>query len=166
MLHYSACVIVATNGKKIHWDKKHARWLAEYLIPVERKRVREVEHRKSKILALEFVGGQRIEIDYIFTTRGDIFHTSLAEKLTAKLDSAGQIKVDHRMRTTVKGLYAANRSGSACFGHRIPRKQAPKDRKPRHNILNEAPSARLEDGPGANESPGHQRHREFAAPFE
>ena len=107
MLHYSACVIVATNGKKIHWDKKHAGWLAEYLIPVERKRVREVEHCKSKILALEFVGGKRVEIDYVFSTRGDIFHTSLAEKLCAKLDSAGQIKVDHRMRTTVKGLYAA-----------------------------------------------------------
>ena len=39
MLHYSACVIVATNGKKIHWGKKHARWLVEYEIPVERKRV-------------------------------------------------------------------------------------------------------------------------------
>jgi thioredoxin reductase (NADPH) len=107
MLHYSACVIVATNGKTIHWNKKHARWLAEYEIPVERKRVGEVEHRKGKILALEFVGGKRVEIDYIFTTRGDIFHTSLAEKLGAKLDGEGQIKVDQRMRTTIPGLYAA-----------------------------------------------------------
>jgi thioredoxin reductase (NADPH) len=107
MLHYSACVIVATNGKKIRWNKKHARWLAEYEIPVERKRVGKVEHRKDKILALQFVGGKRVEIDYIFTTRGDIFHTSLAEKLSAKLDGEGQIKVDHRMRTTVPRLYAA-----------------------------------------------------------
>lgn len=107
MLHYSAYVIVATNGKRVHWDKKHARWLAEYEIPVERKRVSEVEHRKAKILALEFGDGKRIKIDYIFATRGDIFHTNLAEKLGAKLDGAGQIKVDHRMRTTVKGLYAA-----------------------------------------------------------
>ena len=104
MLHYSACVIVATNGKKIHWDKKHARWLAEYEIPVERKRVGEVEQRKRQILALKFVGGKRVEIDYIFTTRGDIFHTSLAEKLGAKLDGEGQIKVDSCMRTTVPGI--------------------------------------------------------------
>jgi thioredoxin reductase (NADPH) len=107
MLLYSACVIVATNGKKIYWNKKHARWLAEYEIPVERKRVDEVKHRKGKILALGFVGGKRVEIDYIFTTRGDIFHTSLAEKLGAKLDGEGQIKVDQRMRTTIPGLYAA-----------------------------------------------------------
>jgi len=107
MLHYSACVIVATNGKKIHWDKKHARWLAEYEIPIERKRVLDVEQRKRQILALKFAGGKRVEIDYIFTTRGDIFHTNLAEKLGAKLDNEGQIKVDLCMRTTVPGLYAA-----------------------------------------------------------
>lgn len=107
MLHYSACVIVATNGKKICWNKKHARWLAEYEIPVERKRVGKVEHREGKIQALEFVGGKRVEIDYIFTTRGDILHTRLAKRLGAKLDGEGQVKVDQRMRTTVKGLYAA-----------------------------------------------------------
>ena len=48
-----------------------------------------------------------MKIDYIFTTRGDIFHTGLAEKLGAKLDSDGQIKVDHCMRTSVPRLYAA-----------------------------------------------------------
>src|SRR6478752_3276815 len=65
MLHYSACVIVATNGKRIHWDKKHARWLVEYEIPVERKRVVNVEQRKRQIRALRFAGGKRVEIDYI-----------------------------------------------------------------------------------------------------
>jgi thioredoxin reductase (NADPH) len=33
MLHYSACVIVATNGDRPRWDKRHARWLEEYEIP-------------------------------------------------------------------------------------------------------------------------------------
>ena len=107
MLHYSACVIVATNGKRPSWDKQHARWLAEYEIPIERKRVRDVDHRRRKIRALDFVGGDCIKIDYLFTTRGDIFHTGLAEKLGAKLDSDGQIKVDQCMRTSVPRLYAA-----------------------------------------------------------
>ena len=107
MLHYSACVIVATNGKRPSWDKRHARWLAEYEIPVERKRIRDVDHRKRKIRALDFVGGACFKIDYLFTTRGDIFHTGLAEKLGAKLDSDGQIWVDQCMRTSVPGLYAA-----------------------------------------------------------
>ena len=107
MLHYSACVIVATNGKKPSWDKRHARWLAEYEIPIERKRIRDVDHRRRKIRALDFVGGACFKIDYLFTTRGDIFHTGLAEKLGAKLDADGQIKVDQCMRTSVPRLYAA-----------------------------------------------------------
>ena len=52
-------------------------------------------------------GETRVKIDYIFTTRGDIFHTSLAEQLGAKLDADGQIVVDHCMRTSVPRLYSA-----------------------------------------------------------
>jgi thioredoxin reductase (NADPH) len=107
MLHYSACVVLAINGKKPRWDRLHARWLAEYKIPVERKRITEVEYSKRKIRALDFAGGRCVKIDYIFTTRGDIFHTGLAERLGAKLDADGQIKVDFCMRTSVPGLYAA-----------------------------------------------------------
>lgn len=107
MLHYSACVIVATNGKKPSWDKRHARWLAEYAIPIQRQRIQDVDHRRRKIRALDFVGGTSFKIDYLFSTRGDIFHTGLAERLGAKLDSEGQIQVDQCMRTSVPGLYAA-----------------------------------------------------------
>jgi thioredoxin reductase (NADPH) len=56
---------------------------------------------------LRFASDAAIKIDYIFTTRGDIFHNHLAKKLGAKLDSDGQIKVDHCMRTSVPRLYAA-----------------------------------------------------------
>jgi thioredoxin reductase (NADPH) len=107
MLHYSACVIVATNGKKAHWDKRHARWLSEYEIPIAHQRICGVDHRKRKIRALDFVGGKSVKIDYLFTTRGDIFYNRLAKKLGAKLDSDGQIKVDQCMRTSVPRLYAA-----------------------------------------------------------
>jgi thioredoxin reductase (NADPH) len=107
MLDYSACVVVATNGARPIWDKQHARWLAEYEIPVARQRIRDVDHRKRKIYALEFAGDAAIRIDYIFTTRGDIFHNQLAKKLGAKLDPDGQIKVDQCMRTSVPRLYAA-----------------------------------------------------------
>ena len=107
MLHYSSCVIVATNGKRPRWDRQHARWLEEYEIPVARKRIRDVAHRKRKIRALDFVTGKSVKIDYLFTTRGDIFYNQLAKKLGAKIDPDGQIKVDQCMRTTVLGLYAA-----------------------------------------------------------
>lgn len=107
MLHYSACVIVATNGKKPRWDKRHAEWLAEYEIPIERRPIRDVEHRRRKIRALDFADGSCLKIDYLFTTRGDIFHNRLAKKLGAKLDSDGEITVDQCMRTSVPRLYAA-----------------------------------------------------------
>ena len=107
MLHYSACVMVATNGEKPRWSERHARWIEEYEIPVHCGRIEDVEHRDRKILGLRLANGQEVKIDYIFTTRGDVFHTELAEGLGAKLDEDGQIIVDHCMRTTVPKLYAA-----------------------------------------------------------
>jgi thioredoxin reductase (NADPH) len=107
MLHYSPCVIVATNGEQIRWDAQHAAWLKEYEIPIETKRVKDVEQRRRKILALVYEGDRRVKIDYIFTTRGDVFHTSLAKQLGAKLDREGEIEIDHYMRTSVSELYAA-----------------------------------------------------------
>jgi len=107
MLAYSACVVVATNGQRPNWDKQHARWLTEYEIPIVRKRIRDVDHRKRKIRALQFAGEKSVKIDYIFTTRGDVFYNQLAKKLGARLDSDGQIEVDQCMLTSVPRLYAA-----------------------------------------------------------
>ncbi len=107
MLHYSPCVIVITNGELPRWSERHARWLEEYEIPVYQERIHDVEHHDRKIDCLRFSADACIKIDYIFTTRGDIFHTELAEQLGAKLDGEGQIKVDQCMRTTVPRLYAA-----------------------------------------------------------
>ncbi len=107
MLFYSACVIIATNGEKIRWSKRHASWLKEYEIPVHTGQITDVKHKKRKILALEVADDCDVKIDYIFTTRGDVFHTELAEQLGAKLDGDGQIEVDHCMRTSVPKLYAA-----------------------------------------------------------
>ncbi|HEY4283535.1 MAG TPA: NAD(P)/FAD-dependent oxidoreductase [Chthoniobacterales bacterium] len=107
MLYYSPCVIVATNGERLRWDKQHAAWLEEYEIPVETGCVRDLRHRRRKIQALVFDSGREVKIDYLFTTRGDIFHTELAKKLGAKLDRDGQIEIDHCMQTSVTRLYAA-----------------------------------------------------------
>src|SRR5436305_7828542 len=59
MLHYSSCVIIAPNGDKIRWDKKHAAWLKEYEIPIEPGPIRDVEHRRRKILGLVYGRGRK-----------------------------------------------------------------------------------------------------------
>ncbi|MBA2432282.1 MAG: NAD(P)/FAD-dependent oxidoreductase [Chthoniobacterales bacterium] len=107
MLLYSPCVMIATNGEQPHWSEQHAAWIEEYEIPVHTVRIADVRHRERQILGLRLENDQEVKIDYIFTTRGDIFHTELAEQLGAKLDQDGQIVVDHCMRTTVPNLYAA-----------------------------------------------------------
>jgi thioredoxin reductase (NADPH) len=48
-----------------------------------------------------------LNIEGLFTTRGDIYFSHLAENLGAKVNRAGEIVVGLDMRTTVKGLYAA-----------------------------------------------------------
>ena len=107
MLLYSACVLVVTNGEKPHWSAQHAQWLQEYEIPVHGQRIVDVAHDDGQILALHLEDGREVKIDCIFTTRGDVFHTELAEGLGAKLDPHGQIEVDRCMQTNVPGLYAA-----------------------------------------------------------
>ena len=107
MLLYSACVMIATNGEKPHWSEEHARWIEEYEIPVHLGRIHDVEHRDRQVLGLHFADGQEVKIDNIFTTRGDVFHTGLAEQLGADLDAEGQICVDEKMRTSIPNVYAA-----------------------------------------------------------
>jgi thioredoxin reductase (NADPH) len=107
MLYYSPCVVLMTNGERARWSKQHSDWLGEYEIPVHEGKIRDVKHRDTKIEALVLADGERVKIDNIFTTRGDIFHTNLAEQLGAKLDADGQIEVDQCMRTSVARLYAA-----------------------------------------------------------
>ena len=107
MLLYSACVMVATNGEQIRWSKQHAEWLEEYDIPVHTARIRDVQHCDRQLQTLTLESERDVKIDYIFTTRGDVFYTQLAEQLGAELDEEGQLVVDHKMRTTVPRLYAA-----------------------------------------------------------
>lgn len=107
MLHYSPCVIVATNGETVRWSAQHRTWLGEYEIPVQTGKVCDVLYTKCQVEGLRFEDGTCIEIDNIFTTRGDIFHTELAEQLGARIDRDGQIEVDQCMRTSAPRLYAA-----------------------------------------------------------
>jgi thioredoxin reductase (NADPH) len=107
MLVYSATVVIVTNGHRICWDARHAAWLEEYHIPVFKERTGSVDHRNQQIESITLENGLKVEIDVLFTTRGDIYHNKLAESLGAKVSPEGEVIIDVNQRTTVAGLYAA-----------------------------------------------------------
>ena len=107
ILAYTGNLTLLTNGQTPRWDQQHARWLQEYEVPVALQPIEEVDHLQGRLQAVRLAGGQRLDADAIFTTRGDIFHNQLAQQLGARMDEEGQIVVDSCQRTSVPGLYAA-----------------------------------------------------------
>jgi thioredoxin reductase (NADPH) len=107
MLAYSGSVMIATNGSAPLWDEQHRAWLRRYQVPVRVDPIEALEHDGGRIRCLRFALGPTVEVDAVFTTRGDRFHTHLAEGVGARLDETGELIVDEHNRTTVPGLYGA-----------------------------------------------------------
>ena len=107
MRAYSRRVTIVTDGRKPRWNRRHGEWIRASRIPVHPKTIRDVRHRGRQIQALVFKDEQDLAIDGLFTTRGDIYFSLLAQDLGAKVNRAGEIVVGVDMRTTVRGLYAA-----------------------------------------------------------
>jgi len=107
IMTYTDNVTLLTNGEVPHWDQQHENWIREYCVPMFVDRIMKVEHDGGAINCLRLASGMRLAADFLFTTRGDVFHNHLARQLGAKLDEDGQICVDRCQRTSVPGLYAA-----------------------------------------------------------
>lgn len=104
---YTECVTLLTNGETPHWDETHDGWLREYHVPIHHEKITQVEHHDGQMRSVTLASGEKIAVDCLFTTRGDVFHNSLARQLGASLDSEGQVIVDKEQRTSIPGLYAA-----------------------------------------------------------
>ena len=106
MLAFSPAVMILTDGREPTWDRVWQEALEEYRVPVYRASVKKLEHQGGRLGAVLFEDSP-LPVDALFATRGDVYHTGLAEGLGADQDEEGQLKVDGDMRTTVPGLYAA-----------------------------------------------------------
>ncbi|MDB6052779.1 MAG: putative Thioredoxin reductase [Verrucomicrobiales bacterium] len=104
---YSGCVVVLTNGKTAGWDDEHAKWLQRYEVSCHTEKITEVCHDSGQISCVRFENGLCVEIEALFTTRGDIFHNGLARSLGATLDEYGQIVTGSCGQTDIPGLFAA-----------------------------------------------------------
>jgi len=107
MLAYSGRTVIVTDGRKPRWNRRHEKWIRSNRIAVYRKIIRNVRHSRGQIQALIFHDEPDLPVEGLFTTRGDICFSKLAEGLGAKVNREGEIVVGVDMRTSVKGLYAA-----------------------------------------------------------
>ncbi len=107
MLLYSPCVFIFQNGHEPHWSEQHAQWLHEYEIPVYPEKISDVHHSSGGVQWLELESGVRVELDALFTTRGDVYHNKLARQIGAETDAEGVVLVNQKMQTSVRHLYAA-----------------------------------------------------------
>lgn len=107
LLAFSPSVTIATNGEEPGWNSYWAERLQEYGVPVCREAVVDIVHDHGHVRAVRWQSGRSCEVEGLFVTRGDVFHTRLAKRLGAQEDQDGQLIVDADMKTTVGGLYAA-----------------------------------------------------------
>jgi len=107
MLAYTPIVAIVTDGRQPRWDQTHARWIDEYELSVFTTAILEACHEGCAIRSVRLSNGDEVEVDALFTTRGDICYNELARSLGAEVDPEGQIRVNAKMATSVPGLYAA-----------------------------------------------------------
>ena len=89
------------------WSGRSGKLLKKYGIPVYTDCIKEAVPQGRQLQALRFADGDKLSVQGLFTTRGDIYLNKLAKALGARLDEEGQIEVDACMQTSVRGLYAA-----------------------------------------------------------
>jgi thioredoxin reductase (NADPH) len=107
ILAYTPIVSIVTDGRKPQWDRKYQKWIDEYEVPVFEQTIVEARHEGCQIQGLRLNGGEEVEVEALFTTRGDVYYNEIARALGAKTDEEGQVRVNDQMATTVRGLYAA-----------------------------------------------------------
>jgi thioredoxin reductase (NADPH) len=107
MLLYSPAVGIVTDGRPQLWSKQHEQWLREHCIPVYAQPIEHVERTGSRIRGIIFKDKSKVAVEALFTTRGDVSLNKIAKALGARIDPEGQVEIDARMATNVKGLYAA-----------------------------------------------------------
>ena len=107
MVEYTPTVMIVTDGRRPKWDRKHGDWIEKYEVPVFEQSIVEARHEGCQIQGLRLASGEEVEVEALFTTRGDIYYNEIARALGAKTDGEGQVRVNDHMATSVRGLYAA-----------------------------------------------------------
>jgi thioredoxin reductase (NADPH) len=111
-------VRLLTNSESNEISPKFLKRLEGAGIPVVHDHIRSVEGTDGMMRAVLTRGGQRLELDALFSIQGATPETRLAEQLGVKLAPSGWIEVDTEQKTSVPGVYAAG-DVTALHSHQV-----------------------------------------------
>ena len=100
-------ITVLTDSGECRISPKFQERLRRAGIPLIHDKIAEVLGRHGQFEAICTRGGQRIELDQLFSQQGATPQTKLAEDLGVRLAENGYIMVDTEQKTSVPGVYAA-----------------------------------------------------------
>lgn len=104
---FTRSLTVLTGSHDCQIDERFKARLARAGIPLLCDRLERVEGAGGKFSALVTNGGQRLELDQLFSQQGATPQSELAEHVGAALNPRGYIVVDSEQRTNVPGAFAA-----------------------------------------------------------
>ncbi|MEU3454717.1 NAD(P)/FAD-dependent oxidoreductase [Micromonospora sp. NPDC006766] len=100
-------VRLLTNSEYLDISPKFQKRLNNAGIPVVHDHIRSVEGEDGMMVAVITRGGERLELDSLFSIQGATPETRLAQQLGVELAPSGWIRVDSEQKTNVPGVYAA-----------------------------------------------------------
>ena len=84
MMAFSPAVTIVTDGRDPRWNSQWQQALDEYHVPVLREPVKAFLQRDGRLHTIIFRDGRTRAAEALFATRGDVYHTALAEGLVRR----------------------------------------------------------------------------------
>ncbi|HUR51425.1 MAG TPA: NAD(P)/FAD-dependent oxidoreductase [Mycobacteriales bacterium] len=111
-------VRLLTNADEVGISGSLRRRLDAYGIPLIHDRIASAEGAEGQLQCLVTAGGDRLELDAMFSLQGATPETGLAQALGVDLDGSGYVVIDTEQKTSVEGVYAAG-DATCLHSHQV-----------------------------------------------
>ncbi|MFH8491868.1 NAD(P)/FAD-dependent oxidoreductase [Streptomyces longisporoflavus] len=100
-------IVLLTNSRTNGISSRFTGRLAAAGVPVVHDRIKGAEGADGRLSAVVTRGGERLELDALFSIQGATPETAVARDLGIRLNRHGYVEVDTEQCTSVAGVYAA-----------------------------------------------------------
>lgn len=100
-------IVLLTNSRRNDISSPFTRRLAVAGVPVVHDRIKGAEGADGRLTAIVTRGGERLDLDALFSIQGATPETAVARGLGIRLNRHGYVEVDTEQCTSVPGVYAA-----------------------------------------------------------